>query len=192
MMTYRSESQSIRSAAKEGSPMLREPTSPEWSPVDQEVFDRLIPVDHYLRRALAAIDFEQLRSKVVSGYSPDLGRPAEDPILMLKLEFLQYHDNLSDRQVIERAQTDVAYRYFLGVPMKKELPHPSSLCIFRGRLGGEGHLAVFHAIVAPGPRARLGEGSPAVEGRDARHWRRCHPDDFGAGRPDTRQTALGG
>jgi transposase len=148
MMTYRSESQSIRSAAKEGSPMLREPTSPEWSPVDQEVFDRLIPVDHYLRRALAAIDFEQLRSKVVSGYSPDLGRPAEDPILMLKLEFLQYHDNLSDRQVIERAQTDVAYRYFLGVPMKKELPHPSSLCIFRGRLGGEGHLAVFHAIVA--------------------------------------------
>jgi transposase len=132
----------------EGSPMLREPTSPEWSPADLEAFDRLIPAGHYLRRALAAIDFEQLRSKVVCGYSPNLGRPAEDPILMLKLEFLQYHDRLSDRQVIERAQTDMAYRYFLGVPMKKALPDPSSLCIFRGRLGEEGHRAVFHAIVA--------------------------------------------
>ena len=50
--------------------------------------------------------------------------------------------------MITRAQTDVAYRYFLNLPMKKELPDPSSLCIFRGRLGMDGHQEVFHAIVA--------------------------------------------
>jgi hypothetical protein len=33
---------------------------------------------------------------------------------MLKLEFLQYHDNLSDRQVIARAQTDDASRHPLA------------------------------------------------------------------------------
>lgn len=127
--------------------MLREPVAPLWSEADQEVFACLIPPDHYLRRALQAIDFERLRPLAAVHYSPDQGRPGEEPILMLKLEFLQYHDNLSDRQVIVRAQTDVAYRYFLGVPMKKELPDPSSLCIFRGRLGVEGHREVFHAIV---------------------------------------------
>ena len=127
--------------------MLLEPTPPDWSEADLQVFECLVLPEHYLRRALKAIDFEVLRSKVAVHYSPDWGRPAEDPLVMLKLEFLQYHDNLSDRQVITRAQTDVAYRYFLGVPMKKELPDPSSLCIFRGRLGVEGHREVFHAIV---------------------------------------------
>jgi transposase len=134
--------------AKEGALMLLEPTPPDWSEADLQVFDCLVLPEHYLRRALKAIDFENLRSKVAANYCIDLGRPAEDPLVMLKLEFLQYHDNLSDRQVITRAQTDVAYRYFLGVPMKKELPAPSSLCVFRGRLGVEGHREVFHAIVA--------------------------------------------
>ena len=67
---------------------------------------------------------------------------------MLKLEFLQYHDVLSDRQVMERAQTDVAYRYFLDLGLGDELPDPSSLCVFRGRLGAEGHRGVFQEIVA--------------------------------------------
>ena len=134
--------------AKEGVSMLPEPTPPVWSEADLEVFDCLVPPEHYLRRAMDVINFEHLRSKVAAHYSPDMGRPAEDPILMLKLEFLQYHDNLSDRQVIGRAQTDVAYRYFLDLPMKRELPDPSSLCIFRGRLGVEGHQEIFHAIVA--------------------------------------------
>jgi transposase len=136
------------SVAKEGASMLPELAPPKWSQADLEVFGCLVPPEHYLRRALKAIDFEQLRSKMAIHYSPDLGRPAEDPVFMLKLEFLQYHDNLSDRQVITRAQTDVAYRYFLDLPMKMELPDPSSLCYFRGRLGVEGHLDVFHAIVA--------------------------------------------
>jgi hypothetical protein len=57
---------------KEGTPMLREPTSPEWSAADLEVFDRLIPPDHHLRRASAAIDFEALRSEVIFGYSANL------------------------------------------------------------------------------------------------------------------------
>jgi transposase len=148
--TERTERQPIAflSVAKEGSPMLAEPNPPEWSQADQDVFASLIPPEHYLRRASQVIDFERLRPLAAVSYSPDLGRPAQDPVLMLKLEFLQYHDNLSDRQVIARAQTDVAYRYFLGLPMKCELPDPSSLCVFRGRLGVEGHGKVFHAIVA--------------------------------------------
>lgn len=128
--------------------MLREPAPPAWSDIDREVFQWLVPPDHYLRRALGVIDFERLRGLVAVKYSPDQGRPADDLGVMLKLEFLQYHDNLSDRQVIQRSQTDVAYRWFLGLSMKDELPAPSTLCVFRGRLGVEGHRKIFHGIVA--------------------------------------------
>jgi len=128
--------------------MLREPAPPEWSEIDHEVFARLVSPDHYLRRALEAIDFGRFRPLIVSKYSSDQGRPAEDPVFMLKLEFLQYHDNLSDRQVIARAETDVSYRFFLGLSLKDELPDPSTLCVFRGRLGVDGHRDIFHGVVS--------------------------------------------
>lgn len=128
--------------------MVPEPIAPRWSEADQAVFACLVPPEHYLRRALEVIDFQRLRPLVAAHYSSALGRPAEEPVLMLKLAFLQYHDNLSDRQVIARSQTDVADRYFLGLSMKDDLPDASSLCNFRGRLGVEGHRKIFHAIVA--------------------------------------------
>jgi transposase len=133
---------------REGAIMLPEPSAPTWSKIDLEVFEHLVPPDHYLRRAPESIQFEGFRPILAGYYSPDQGRPAEDPVRMLKLEFLQYHDNLSDRQVVQRAETDVAYRYFLGLALEDELPDPSLLCIFRGRLGVEGHRAIFDKVVA--------------------------------------------
>ena len=128
--------------------MLLEPSAPAWSETDVGVFECLVLPDHYVRRALESIDFERFRPILAAYYSPDQGRPAVEPVRMLKLEFLQYHDNLSDRQVIQRAQTDVAYRYFLGLSLVDELPDPSLLSIFRGRLGVEGHRCVFQEVVA--------------------------------------------
>lgn len=128
--------------------MLKEPSAPVWSETDIEVFQHLILADHFVRRALEAIDFERFRPTMAAVYSEDLGRPAEDPVLMLKLEFLQYEHVLSDRQVIHRAQTDVAYRFFLGLSLEDKLPDPSSLCVFRGRLGVEGHKQIFTGLVA--------------------------------------------
>ncbi len=127
--------------------MLKEPSVPAWSETDLEVFRHLVAPDHFVRRALEVIDFERFRPIMAALYSEDLGRPAEEPVRMLKLEFLQYQHILSDRQVIQRAQTDVAYRFFLGLSLKDELPHPSSLSIFRGRLGVEGHKQIFAELV---------------------------------------------
>jgi transposase len=127
--------------------MLRDLVPFEPSPEDQAVFHALVPYDHFLRRAARWIDFAGWRNEVAGYYSADQGRPAEEPLLMLKLEFLQYHDNLSDRQVIARSQTDVAYRWFLGLGMNDPLPDPSSLSYFRGRLGVEGHQRIFDALV---------------------------------------------
>jgi transposase len=127
--------------------MVREPGSALVSEVDLLVFASLVPADHKLRRALEVVDFERLRPRLAVAYSPDQGRPADDPVRLLKLSYLQFADRLSDRQVIARTQTDVAYRYFLGLTLQDALPDPSTLTYFRGRQGVEGFQAVFQDIL---------------------------------------------
>jgi transposase len=59
--------------------------------LDLLIFEKLVPADHYLRQVQALIDFERFRTELASCYSPDEGRPADDPVLMLKLGFLALH-----------------------------------------------------------------------------------------------------
>jgi transposase len=125
--------------------------APDYAPPseqDLEIFEALVPPDHYLRRAASAIDFERFRTLVAPYYSPDQGRPAKEPVLLLKLEFLQYHDRLSDSRVIGQAQVNIAYREFLGLGLKGDLPDPSLLSRFRARLGAEGHQRILDDLVA--------------------------------------------
>ena len=115
---------------------------------DRRVFEALVPADHYLRRAAQAIDFERFRPLMASCYSAQWGRPALEPVLLLKLTFLQYHDRLSDSRVIDQARVNVAYREFLGLGMNSGLPDPSLLSYFRSRLGAETFRRIFDALVA--------------------------------------------
>jgi transposase len=114
---------------------------------DQEIFQATVRADHYLRRVKAVIDFERFRSLLAATYSPDHGRPAIEPLLLLKLEFLQYQYNHSDRQVIEQARCNMAYRYFLDLSLHSPLPHHTLLTYFRQRLGVERHQQIFDALV---------------------------------------------
>jgi transposase len=116
--------------------------------LDRKFFAALVPADHYLRRVVRVIDFERFRPAMAVCYSRTTGRPALEPVLMLKLEFLQYHDRLSDEGVIAEARVNVAYREFLGLGMESELPDSSSLSVFRGRLGVETHGQIFHQLLA--------------------------------------------
>jgi transposase len=114
---------------------------------DEEIFQATVAASHYLRRVKEAIDFERLRPLLANAYCPDQGRPAIEPLLMLKLEFLEYHYNLSDREVIEHCRCNMAYRFFLGLNLHSALPHHTSLTYFRQRLGVERHQQVFDAVV---------------------------------------------
>jgi transposase len=115
---------------------------------DQEIFEATVPQQHFLRRVKAVIDFERLRPILAEAYSHDQGRPAIEPLLLLKLEFLQYQYNHSDRQVIEHARSNMAYRYFLELALHSPLPHHTLLTYFRQRLGVERHQQIFDAVVA--------------------------------------------
>lgn len=127
--------------------MLRANYYREPGDTDRLVFEKLVPAGHYLRQVKAFVDFERCRELVRDVYSPNLGRPAEDPILLLKLEFLEFHYGLSDREVVAEAQVNVAFRYFLDLSLDSSLPVPSLLSQFRSRLGEERHQAVFDEIV---------------------------------------------
>lgn len=127
--------------------MLKENYYQEPSDIDRLVFEKLVPADHYLRQVKALIDFAAFRNQLRKVYSPTKGRPAEDPVLLLKLEFLEFHYNLSDREVIAEAQVNVAFRYFLDLSLASVLPVPSLLAQFRSRLGAEQHEALFQEVV---------------------------------------------
>jgi transposase len=139
----------IKSLSRLGSFMLfSQPTYVLPDERDHEIFQATVHPDHYLRRVKAVIDFERFRPFLAEAYCPDLGRPALEPVLLLKLEFLQYQYNHSDRQVIEQARSNMAYRYFLDLGLHSALPHPTLLTYFRRRLGVEQHQQVFDALVA--------------------------------------------
>src|SRR5258705_943020 len=109
--------------------------------------ERVVPDDHSLRRLLQAVDFPSFRPLLATAYSPDHGRLALDPVVLLKLEILARQYRLSDREVIAGARFNLAYRLFLGLSLKSPLPHPTLLTYFRQRLGPERMQQVFDALV---------------------------------------------
>ena len=68
--------------------MLR-PKPPQASFLGNWIYDRIVPKDHLLRKINAVVDFSFVTDLVKDRYTPDFGRPAEDPEFMLRLCLLQ-------------------------------------------------------------------------------------------------------
>ena len=115
---------------------------------DDAVGSCYVPQDHLLRRIGAVVDFSFVHASVQGKYHPDNGRQAYDPEVLVRLIFLQMQYGLSDRGVIERAQTDHAFRLFLRLDWNHELPHPTTLTRFRERLGEDGFRDLFQGVLA--------------------------------------------
>ena len=139
----------------------------EPTEIDRIVYEKLIPADHLLRRVKESIDFEVFREKVKDRYSADMGRSAEDPVRMIKIEFLEFMYNLSDREVLKQLQVNVAYRYFLDLSLDSRLPTSGLLSQFRLRLGAERHQALFDEVVSQARQKRLVKDSLRL--KDATH-----------------------
>jgi transposase len=66
------------------------------------------------------VDFSFVTDLVKDRYTPDFGKPAEDPEFMLRLCLLQCIYGDSDRQVEENTRINLAYKYFLGLAVDEE------------------------------------------------------------------------
>lgn len=96
-----------------------------------EIFDVVVPKDHKLRILKEHIDFSFVYSLVKDNYCLDNGRQAEDPVRMFKYLFLKCVYDLSDRGLIDRAMTDLAFKYFLDLTPESEVISSSLLSKFR-------------------------------------------------------------
>ena len=97
----------------------------------QGLYEAIIPRDHILRRLKDSIDFSFVNPMMRKQYCENFGRPAKEPEMMFKLLFLKKLYDLSDEQLISRAQTDMAYKYFLGLSPEDKMIDPSLLTKFR-------------------------------------------------------------
>lgn len=90
--------------------------------------DELVPEDHLLRVIQKHIDFSFIREKVRPYYCEDNGRPSVDPVVLFKMIFIGYLYGIrSERQLEKEIQTNIAYRWFLGLSLTDRVPDHTTI-----------------------------------------------------------------
>lgn len=110
--------------------MLKRQEELKLSPYSS-LYDVIVPKDNELRLLLEMIDFDFIYDEMASKYCLDDGRIAVDPVQMFKYLYLKVLYNISDRDLIKRAKTDMAMKFFLGLNPEDDVIHPSLLTKFR-------------------------------------------------------------
>lgn len=133
--------------------------------------DEFVPPNHLLRRINAKVDFTFIYEKVKDLYKPG-GRPSTDPVKLVKTWLIGYlYGIASERELEQEVNYNLAYRWFLGVPLHKRVPDHSTLSENRnGRFEGTTFfLDIFDGIVEQCKAAGLVTGSAVVT--DSTHIR---------------------
>jgi transposase len=86
--------------------------------------DNLVPKDHLLRKVEKALNFDHVYDMVEHLYCEDNGRPAIDPVVLVKMIFIQHFYGIrSLRQTVKEVDMNIAYRWFIGYGIDTPLPH---------------------------------------------------------------------
>jgi transposase len=137
------------------------------SDFERQLFVKIVPQHHYLRQLEPLVDFERFRPALLAHYSPNLGRPPFDPVMMLKLDVLGMQYRWSDRELMEHAQVNMAIRLFLNLGADCKLPHHTSMTYFRQRIGADIIQEIFDDVVAQA--RKLGVVRDRLRLKDATH-----------------------
>jgi transposase len=120
----------------------------------------LIPDDHILKRVDKVLDLDWLHDEVAECYCQDNGRPSIDPESALRLMLAGFLDGIaSERKLMNRAQTDLAFRWFMGYRLDEKLPDHSSLTRIRQRWGADKFRKILLRTVQSCIDANLVDGS---------------------------------
>ena len=107
--------------------MMTQNTDKKREQIQMFCMDDLVPQDHLLRLIDKAIDWSFIYDLVEDKYCLDNGRPSLDPVVLIKIPFIQYLYGIkSMRQTIKDIEVNVAYRWFLGLEMYDPVPHFST------------------------------------------------------------------
>ena len=107
--------------------MMTQNTDKKREQIQMFCMDDLVPQDHLLRLIDRAIDWSFIYDLVEEKYCTNNGRPSIDPVVLIKIPFIQYLYGIkSMRQTIKDIEVNVAYRWFLGLEMYDPVPHFST------------------------------------------------------------------
>jgi transposase len=90
--------------------------------------DALVPERHILRRLDETLNLSVVHQWTAPLYSDNMGRPAADSELMLRLMLLCYLFNHSERHLYNTLPMHAGYLWFCGLDFESiQLPDPSRL-----------------------------------------------------------------
>lgn len=96
-----------------------------------KIYDYVVKEDHLLRKINKICNFDFIYDELVDKYCLDNGRKGENPIYFFKLLLLKKIYKLSDEKLVERAFSDMAFKYFLGIAPEDKIVSSSALTKFR-------------------------------------------------------------
>lgn len=108
--------------------------NPQRSLCEAQCWPHQVPGDSFYGR-MSAVNDELFRDDDLAGmYCEDKGRPSLPPSFMSGVTLLQFYDDVSDEEAVERLCFDLRWKVALNLPLDFVPPHPSSLSVFRRRL----------------------------------------------------------
>jgi len=137
---------------------MLKPSRPQQMGWELVSINELVPADHLVRQLDRYIDFTFIYDVVEPFYCQDNGRPPIDPVMLFKMVFIGYMFGIrSERQLEKDIQTNVAYRWFLGLGLQDPVPDHSTISLNRQRRfkGTPVFQDIFDAIVEQAMQHRM-------------------------------------
>jgi len=112
------------------------------------VYSHVVPRDHFLVKLNQAIDWEPFTEILLPAYKgrAEEGRPPYPPVVILKMFIISFLYRLSERQVEEVTNFNMAIKEFVGLAVDELAPDHSTLSEFNKRLRGAGGWEKLTAI----------------------------------------------
>jgi IS5 family transposase len=115
------------------------------------LYEQVIPKNHFLVKAKEAIDWNRFGHKLLKWYriseSKGGGNAPYNPALLFRMLFLSYLYNISERQIEERVNFDLTFKYFVGLGVDEKAPDHSTLTYFKERLLLGGGKSAFDELL---------------------------------------------
>ncbi len=108
--------------------------NPQRSLFEAQTWPHAIPSDSFYARMGAVIEVLFRDEDLAEMYCPDNGRPSLPPSLLSGVTLLQFYDNVSDEEAVERTCFDLRWKVALNLCLDFPGFDPSCLSYFRKRL----------------------------------------------------------
>ena len=107
---------------------------PQLGLFDAQTLPHRVPADSFYGQMSAVYGMLFPDEDLEAMYDPDTGRPSLPPSLMCGVLLLQFYDNVSDDEAVQRLQFDLRWKVALHLPLDYGGFNASSLSVFRGRM----------------------------------------------------------